>query len=273
MFQMNKNTCTVIFFVYLFSSMAVLSSAASLDDVYQTQHNLISPSLASSDVCRVCHTGSIPSLGSKKQDKGSAKGTLSASGTGKKRIPSPPLWNSRGAKPFDIAANLPLNKRAYNHPAGSSLVCLACHDGALGKDMHGINVGNPRVAASGNIPWTGSSGAREAPPLSRVDHPISIIYPRKPLGGFVPVNPTVTRSRYWALPNRDVGGFTLPTSGTSSYLDLPVKNVSSAEHLSTLVRTSSGRVECDSCHNPHSEKVRPFLRVPSATLCLICHDR
>ncbi|MEO2055054.1 MAG: cytochrome c3 family protein [Nitrospira sp.] len=270
---MKKGFIAIMFSFTLLSAMSIGSSATPLDEVYQTRHNLVAPFLSSSNVCTVCHTESIPSLGGEQHGKGLAEGTKPVPGESGKRVSSPPLWNTRGAKPYDIAANLPLNKRTYNHPAGSSLVCLACHDGALGKDMHGINVGNPRVAAFGNIPWTGSVGAREAPPLSRVDHPISILYPRKPTGIFVPVNPTVTRSRYWALPNRHVGGFTLPTSGTSSYLDLPVENVSSAEHLSTLVRTSSGRVECDSCHDPHSEKVRPFLRVPSATLCLICHDR
>lgn len=271
---MKEKFLTIIFSLYLLSLMPVWSGAAPLDEVNQTRHNLVAPSLHSSNVCTVCHTESIPSLSGEKHREGMTKGTNIATGDGRKRrISPPPLWDSQGAKPYDIAANLPLEKRTYNHPSGSSLICVACHDGALGKDMHGINVGNPRVGASGNIPWTGSVGAREAPPLSRVDHPISILYPRKPAGNFVPVNPTVTRSRYWALPNRHAEGFTLPTSGTSSYLDLPVKNVSSPELLSTLVRTSSGRVECDSCHNPHSEKIRPFLRVPSATLCLICHDR
>ncbi|MFQ5949993.1 MAG: cytochrome c3 family protein, partial [Nitrospiria bacterium] len=190
-----------------------------------------------------------------------------------KKASPPPLWNSDGAKPYNVAAKLPLDKHPYNHPSGSSLICLSCHDGALGKDMHGINVDNPRIGAAGNIPWKGSVDARGTPPLSRVDHPISIRYPRKPSGVFVPVNPTVTRSRYWALPDRDVDGFTLPTSATSSYLDLPREEVSSPEFLSTLVRTTSGMMECDSCHNPHSEVIRPFLRVPSATLCLVCHDR
>ncbi len=263
---------TVIFSLSLLSVMSVGSNATPIDEVYQTRHNLVAPFLTSSKVCTVCHTESIPSLGRKKEGV-PEKETNPPPDARKKRISFPPLWNTQGVKPYDIAGDLPSNKRTYNHPTGSSLVCLSCHDGALGADMHGINVGDPRVAASGNIPWTGSVGAREAPPLSRVDHPISILYPRKPQGMFVPVNPTITRSRYWSLPNRHPGGFTLPESGTSSYLDLPVKNVSSPEHLSTLVRTSSGRVECDSCHNPHSEKVRPFLRVPSATLCLICHDR
>jgi len=83
----------------------------------------------------------------------------------------------------------------------------------------------------------------------------------------------VTLSRYWALPDRHADGLTLPTAGASSYLDLPEGKISSPEMLSGLVRTSSGMVQCDSCHNPHSEKIRPFLRLPSATLCLVCHNR
>jgi len=161
----------------------------------------------------------------------------------------------------------------YNQPTGSSLTCLACHDGALAKDMHGINVDNARIGAEANASWEGGLSQREAPPLSRVDHPISIPYPRKPNGMFVPENPSVTYARYWTIPDLRPEGYVLPEDGTSSYLDLPKEKVSSPEILSGLVRTTSGRVECDSCHNPHSEKIRPFLRAPSASLCLVCHDR
>ena len=243
---------------------AVQAADSPLDEVKETRHNLAVPAGAGTDACAICHTDAIPWRAAETPKESAAQPEA-----------APPLWDAaRGAvSPFRAMQTLPLSEQPYNHPTGPSMVCLSCHDGALGTDMHGINVDNPRVGAPANVPWKGMAGAREAPPLSRVDHPISILYPRRPDGRFVPQNPTVTRSRYWALPDRHPGGLTLPTADTSAYLDLPKGSVTSSEYLSTLVRTTGGKMECDSCHNPHSEKVRPFLRVPSKTLCLVCHDR
>ncbi|MFQ5543835.1 MAG: cytochrome c3 family protein [Nitrospiria bacterium] len=240
------------------------AEASPLDEVNNTRHNLLVPSGEEGRSCTPCHTESIPwaPFGDQKR-----KDQI-------KPVFPPPLWSGKiSSSPYRATQDIPLNEHPYNHPTGSSLVCLGCHDGALGTDMHGINVDTARVGASPSAPWKGMAGAREAPPLSRVDHPISIPYPRNAEGRFIPLNPTVTRSRYWALPDRDAEGLNLPTAATSSYLDLPTMAVSSPEHLSALVRTTQGKVECDSCHNPHSESVRPFLRVPSKTLCLVCHDR
>jgi len=238
------------------------SLASPLDEVYETSHNLAVSKTEGANACTVCHIDEIPWQVAAKDVKAG------------KSLP-PPLWDQKriSISPFRTTQTAPPNAHPYNHPTGPSMVCLACHDGALGTDMHGINVANPRVGASAEMPWKGMAGARMAPALSRVDHPISIPYPRKPNGTFVPIDPSVTFSRYWALPDRNDEGLTLPTAATSSYLDLPKGSVSNAETLSALVRTTGGMMECDSCHNPHSEKVRPFLRVPSQTLCLVCHDR
>jgi predicted CXXCH cytochrome family protein len=254
---------------------SIRSDASPLDEVIQSRHNLLVPSTAGSNSCTVCHTDAVPwQAAAPKKDPAAEESEIDAAETAPPRQPpAPPLWASHDAKSYSLAATLPSEKQPYNHPTGSSLTCLACHDGALGKDMHGINVDQPRIGAEANVPWGGTVGQRGAPPLSRVDHPISILYPRKPNGRFVPENPTVTLSRYWALPDRHGDGLTLPTAGASSYLDLPEGKVSSPEMLSGLVRTTSGMVQCDSCHNPHSEKIRPFLRVPAATLCLVCHNR
>lgn len=251
-------------------------SASPLEEVELTRHNLIVPasqgdgsSLREKKSCTVCHTDEIP-WESHNADK---EGAVVNAGE-KKAAPSP-LWDGArsSSAPYRVMQTAPLNEHPYNHPTGPSLVCLSCHDGALGADMHGINVGDVRVGASADVPFKGMSGPLSAPPLSRVDHPISIRYPRQPNGRFTPENPTVTLSRYWALPDRQAHGLVLPASGSSSYLDLPEVEVSGSEQLSSLVRTTGGMLECDSCHNPHSEKIRPFLRVPSATLCLVCHDR
>ncbi len=259
-------------------------AASPLEAVSNTRHNLVAPEAASGNACIVCHTGKLPwstseALPEPSSDSQESSESHEESADLKdKLLDAPlqsPLWNRVEMEDLRYSAiqTVPLDEHPYNHPTGSSLICLSCHDGALGGDMHGINVDNPRVGASAKPAWNGMAGPLGSPPLSRVDHPVSIIYPRKPNGTFVPHNATVTRSRYWALPDRHAEGLTLPTAGTSSYLDLPKGEISNAAHLSSLVRTTGGLMECDSCHNPHSEKVRPFLRVPSKTLCLVCHDR
>jgi predicted CXXCH cytochrome family protein len=272
--RIRKSTWILFLMVWILNA-SDQSNASPLEELAQSRHNLLVPSLSPSNSCTVCHTDAVPwqATDKKEPEASAAPETDAAKIPSPKRETAPPLWVSKGAKPYNITANLSHEKQPYNHPTGSSFTCLACHDGALGKDMHGINVDQPRLGAEANVPWNGTVGQRGAPPLSRVDHPISIPYPRKPNGRFVPESPTVTLSRYWTLPDQHADGLTLPTAGTSSYLDLPTENVSSPEVLSGLVRTTSGMVQCDSCHNPHSEKIRPFLRVPSATLCLVCHDR
>lgn len=257
-----------LLFLTLFAGLATLD-ASPLDEVVRSRHNLALPSLPASTSCTICHIEPLP--GAATDSKAAPAGPESAPPPPKK--PSPPLWSNREEPTYRLTAALSAKSHPYNQPTGSSLTCLACHDGALAKDMHGINVDTARLGAEANTSWEGGFSSREAPPLSRVDHPISIPYPRKPNGMYVPQNPSVTYARYWTIPDLRPEGYVLPEAGTSSYFDLPQEKVSSPEILSTLVRTTSGRVECDSCHNPHSEKIRPFLRVPSASLCLVCHDR
>lgn len=275
-----RRSVQVLFFMIVALNAALRSDASPLDEVIQSRHNLLVPSASAPNSCTVCHTDAIPWQAAQKKappmepaPEATETGEAAAEAPVQKPEPARPLWANGKAKSYSLTATLPSEKHPYNHPTGSSLTCLACHDGALGKDMHGINVDQPRIGAEANVPWEGAVGQRGAPPLSRVDHPISIPYPRNPSGRFVPDNPGVTLARYWTLPDRHAEGLTLPTTESSSYLDLPQEKVSSPELLSGLVRTTSGMVQCDSCHNPHSEKIRPFLRVPSATLCLVCHNR
>ncbi len=281
---MRERAFYLLLAVFSLSLQASKINASPLEGVKSTRHNLIAPEAVDGNACIVCHTGDLPWSASKAQpEKISKEQELPENlegASGLKRspadmLPQSPLWSRVEMKDSKYLAiqTAPLDEHPYNHPTGSSLICLSCHDGALGGDMHGINVDNPRIGASALPAWKGMAGPLGAPPLSRVDHPVSIVYPRKPNGSFAPHNATITRTRYWALPDRQAEGLTLPTAATSSYLDLPKSEISNPAHLSGLVRTTGGLMECDSCHNPHSEKVRPFLRVPSKTLCLVCHDR
>jgi predicted CXXCH cytochrome family protein len=131
-------------------------------------------------------------------------------------------------------------------PLGVSLACLSCHDGTIAVDEI-INVPNSFVGTptpGDNIadcagchgPGHSSGFDFSATNLGQDlsnEHPISITY-----------DPT-------ADPDFNAAG-----SVTGAGLPLP-----------------SGRVECSSCHEPHSAQWRPFLQMDNANsaMCLTCH--
>jgi predicted CXXCH cytochrome family protein len=39
------------------------------------------------------------------------------------------------------------------------------------------------------------------------------------------------------------------------------------------VRSRDGKVACESCHNPHSDRYPPYLRSMPPDLCLVCHNK
>jgi predicted CXXCH cytochrome family protein len=134
---------------------------------------------------------------------------------------------------------------------GSSTACLGCHDGVLGQEVHRI-------------------GTEDAPVF---DHPYDVIYPRRANGRFVPERPLVNQYRYWSIPDVHNGELVLPTGPTSGRLVVPANEGTAATTGTRVVRTLDGRVQCDSCHDPHDNGSAPFLRASAQDLCLICHDR
>ncbi|MBI1824235.1 MAG: cytochrome c3 family protein [Nitrospirae bacterium] len=125
-----------------------------------------------------------------------------------------------------------------------SAACLACHDGAIGADIYGMKQNHGKFQ----------------------DHPVDILYPRESNGHYVPALPLPTELRYWSIPDQNGHGITLPTGPTSDYY--------SKQTLPAMaVRTSYGKINCGSCHNPHSSKISAYLRESPKTLCLVCHIR
>jgi predicted CXXCH cytochrome family protein len=152
----------------------------------------------------------------------------------------PPLWQ-RDASSYAVSFAM--------RPAEASNACLGCHDGVLGTEIHHA-VGDAK----------------------RFDHPNNVVYPRRANGQFVPERPTVNQYRYWSIPDLQDGNLVLPTGPTSTRL-APAAPTEPAYPSTRLVRTSQGRVQCDSCHDPHDNGSAPFLRAPAQDLCFICHDR
>ncbi len=147
------------------------------------------------------------------------------------------LWTSSKEKTVFVSPG----PAAKEDPSG---VCLSCHDGVIGDNIHGLREKTEKM----------------------LDHPVNIPYPRRSNGQFIPALPLPNELRYWSVPDHNENGITLPTGPTSEYY-LP----ETAPLL--LVRTSFGKVSCGSCHNPHSSKNPAYLRDSPKTLCLICHNR
>ncbi|MEW6681933.1 MAG: cytochrome c3 family protein [Nitrospirota bacterium] len=154
--------------------------------------------------------------------------------------PAPPLWQ-RGAPAYTVSLAT----------GGSSTACLGCHDGVLGQEVH--QMGDPDA--------------------QKFDHPYNVVYPRRANGKFIPERPTVNQYRYWSIPDLRNGDLVLPTGPTSRLLAVPAVSADDASPGVQVVRTSEGRVQCDSCHDPHDNGSAPFLRAPAQDLCFICHDR
>jgi predicted CXXCH cytochrome family protein len=163
--------------------------------------------------------------------------------------PRTPLWNRD--RP-NSSYRMPefSTQRMLQDPAPSdrSRVCLSCHDGSLGLDLvtnrpntyTGPTPANHAIEEcegchSGGNPAGGIDweGVWFRPDL-RKQHPFSVIYD----------------------PSRRPGEFQSAIGGTVGGLPL-----------------FDGKVECATCHQPHSEQFRYFLRRSNVggTLCLVCH--
>lgn len=222
-------------------------AATPFDGVVTTPHHL---AFSPAESCLLCHTDGpgLPTSGE----------------------PDRPQWAQKSRiMPFTLDTQPMLDVEPDYHPFGPSTACLSCHDGALAVNVHGVS---PEVERRG-----GNTDGR------MMDHPDSILYPRRPDGAFQTERSPPHISRYWSIPDRAAvyshgqqapDRMEMPQGQVSTYL-LKASGLASVgpETAPLLVRTSAGRIYCDSCHNPHTNRFAPFLRGTPKTLCLVCHDR
>jgi predicted CXXCH cytochrome family protein len=236
----------------VFTTIGVLlrgiAGGQGFDQVLSSKHNVIPAGAASpmETVCGSCHIKGTASQAAAAWDKDNPIKTFQTTHV----VPPPSGKGTPDTKPF-----------------GPSFDCLTCHDGVLGSNIHQLGFSgsaatyNPRAVAALR---TG---------LQIPDHPDSILYPRQPDGTYANDRPDPKLKRYWSIPDRDESGVILPTGPQSAALNLQNIDPNDPASAATLVRTFRGVIHCDSCHNPHDNDTRPFLRVPIKTLCLVCHDR
>jgi hypothetical protein len=159
----------------------------------------------------------------------------------------PPLWNHEVTTATYIVYDSPtLDAGPLGQPAGSTLLCLSCHDGTVAVDSFGGATGTFNISGPSNLGTDLSN-----------DHPISFAY-----------NTTLatTDGGLWDPASKEVtigsGGFT--RSGTIQEVML-----------------QDDQLQCASCHDVHNDFVAggiggdPLLLISilSSELCLTCHNK
>ena len=165
-------------------------------------------------------------------------------------------------------ASTSINIAAPGQPDGSSRLCLSCHDGTIAI---GSVLDLPGMTASGTLDLTDSGSGiltgegKLAPSQTGFtthiginltnDHPVSFLYDS-------------------ALATLD-GELVDPASSTFVGKD----------YSFPLPLDSNEKLQCFTCHDPHSEELPKFLRMPltqtvesaaegtDAIICLSCHNK
>lgn len=281
------------------------------NDVEQTVHNFMPPGSVYTikELCFSCHVDGNSHIPGAPPPPGGEAALPAFSPEREQR----PLWNQDTAvRNFALSQNWPLPKQMLtDRPFGTSADCLGCHDGAFAADVHrgGERYGRGGMQAINDFSdWLETAMGTDPERKSGVpDHPVSIIYPRKPDGELILSRPVSSQRRYFSIPDLQNEQLVLPTGPISKFYAQTPGNLQAApsaigngngqtvaalptgggttggataaataaegpEQL-RLVHTTFGVVHCDSCHNAHSELHAGFLRDTSPQLCLLCHDR
>ena len=170
--------------------------------------------------------------------------------------PLAPLWNrTASAASYTLYGSDYLTSLGYPtpiQPNAKSKLCLSCHDGTMGL---GTVLNKPgSETGTGTIPMVDGVTAITTMPTTAAghlgtdlanDHPVGFLYQPGSAAGQDP--DLVTRA--WPWPTTTENRVTLDPN------------------------TSSGTVECHTCHEPHNRQFPKFLRMDNnnAAMCTQCH--
>jgi len=157
-----------------------------------------------------------------------------------------PLWNrATPGGPYDMPQDVSTMIQD-GQPTGNSVKCLSCHDGTMGLDevvdvplgfsgpTWGVAIEDCEDCHKGGNPPAGLDWEGVFLDTDlRKQHPFSLLY--DPAG-----NPSFN----------------------------PIAMVEAAGLV-----FFEGKIQCMTCHEPHTQMFRPFLRVTASggTICLVCH--
>jgi predicted CXXCH cytochrome family protein len=196
----------------------LFAQLASAGTITGSAHDFSASGWSGGEVCKTCHAP---------HNNLNAAGSL--------------LWNHAASTATYTLYSSPTMNATTGQPAGTSKLCLSCHDGTVAIDSFGGATGTNFVPAGANL---GNALGN--------DHPISITYDAA----------LVTSDGSLALVTKPVtiGSGTQTKTGT----------------VQTMLLTAD-KVECASCHDVHNTYTAGtggnLLKVSNANsaLCLTCH--
>jgi predicted CXXCH cytochrome family protein len=195
-----------------------------------------------------------------------------------------PLWNKAlpPATQYKMYSSGTMQGSASFNSNSASLACLSCHDGTQAMDNMINAPGSDGYVASGSRDWNSSglwTGSADdvlgnngilvdfdSPTLLGTDlsndHPVGIPYCG---GGQTAAGDNSGCADPDFHPARAAQGQTGFVVGTSSVAKENMRLYGSS--------VSSATVECASCHDPHLDKNKTFLRISNSgsAVCLTCH--
>ena len=211
-------------YIVLTLALVVGFSSVSFAVILGSPHDFSTSGFSGGQICIVCHTphnAATPVI--------------------------PPLWNHELSTATYIVYDSPtFDAGPIGQPAGSTLLCLSCHDGTVAVDSFGGATGTQFISGPSNLGTDLSN-----------DHPISFTYDTALAatdgGLFDPVATNVT-----------VGSGEFTRSGTIQEVML-----------------QADQLQCASCHDVHNDFVAggiggdPLLLISklSSELCLACHNK
>jgi len=203
------------------------SLAANAGSITGTKHDFSTSLWSGGQICVACHTPH------------NADTTVNEA----------PLWNHTVTSTTFALYSSPTFNGTTNQPAGSSKLCLSCHDGTVAIDSFG--------GAVGGTTMSGKSVIGASANLSD-DHPISFTFD------------ATLASTDGGLHNPATTNVTIGLGGDK-------------EKTGTIAQTMliGGQVQCASCHDVHNGNTvpgaggQPLLKVSKngSALCLTCHNK
>ena len=196
-----------------------------------------------------------------------------------------PLWNRAvsNTSSYTMYSSPTMDSVPDQANMGVSLACLSCHDGTIAFDalrnLPGPGGYDSAPVAGGRNPtgWTWNGGVKQMPATGITnigtdlsnDHPIAMIY-------------DAARSPSSTSQDETTGFTTATLTGTRVYVERSV-SVPGASAIAAKVplfsptgTVADARVQCATCHDPHSTLNPTFLRVDNAkssALCRTCHKK
>lgn len=162
--------------------------------------------------------------------------------------PQTPLWNRKLSAVNYALYNSTTMAAIVTQPSGPSRLCLSCHDGtlALGELLTRVPGTGEQPNTTPTRPWTIS--------LTNTDPNGSIPSShRSNLGSTLSRDHPVSFSYFSSLPNPELSPNPLSTG---------------------LLFYGNGVIHCSTCHDPHENQNKKFLRVDNtnSALCTLCHS-